>query len=173
MDKLLEKIEQKVFLPAAIVSIFIMTCLTTLDAGGRYLLNMPISGSYEITEKYLMVACFYFAISYAYREGVNIRITLFVTRLPNHIRLFLNYIIQIIAIFYCFSLSITAFICNLPRLSEKISLTNYNLPLMPVYMLVPMGLSILTLRMTLDLWQIKYGKSGLFKEEETEDSHAV
>ena len=173
MDKLLGKIEQKVFLPAALASLFIMTCLTTFDAGGRYLLNMPIRGAYEITERYIMVACFYFAISYAYREGVNIRITLLVSRLPNPIRLFLNYIIQIIAIFYCFSLSITAFICNLPRLSEKISLTDYTLPLMPVYLLIPMGLSLLTLRMILDLWQIKYGKSGLFKEEETEDSQAV
>jgi TRAP-type C4-dicarboxylate transport system permease small subunit len=173
MDKLLEKIEQKVFLPAGIVSIFIMTCLTTFDAGGRYLLNMPIPGSYEITEKFLMVACFYFAISYAYREGVNIRITLLVTRLPNFVRLFLNYMIQIMAIFYCLSLSLTSFICNLPRLSEKVFQTNYTLPLMPVYLLVPIALMILTLRMILDLRQIKYGKSGLFKEEETEDSHGV
>jgi len=173
MDRLLEKIEQNVLLPVAIVSIFIMTCLTTFDAGGRYLLNSPIPGSYEITEKFLMVACFYFAISYAYREGMNIRITLLVTRLPNSMRLFLNYIIQTIAILYCLSLCITAFMCNLPRLNEKLYLTNYTFPLMPIYLSVPIGLMILTFRMILDLWRIKYGKSGLFKEEETEDSHGV
>lgn len=173
MDRLLEKIEQKVLLPVAIVSIFIMTCLTTFDAGGRYLLNWPIPGSYELTEKFLMVACFYFAVSYAYREGMNIRITLLVTRLPNSMRLFLNYIIQIIAILYCSSLCITAFMCNLPRLNEKVYLTQYTLPLMPIYISVPIGLMLLTLRMILDLWQIKDGKSGLFKEEEAEESQAV
>jgi len=47
MNKLLEKIEQKIMLPAALASIFIMSCLTSFDTGARYLLNSPIVGAYD------------------------------------------------------------------------------------------------------------------------------
>ena len=39
----------------AMVALFVMMCLTTVDAVCRYLLNSPITGAYEITEKYLML----------------------------------------------------------------------------------------------------------------------
>jgi len=170
MDKLLEKIEQKVFLPSGLVCVFIMTLLTTCDTVGRYILRMPISGSYDIIENYLMIAIFYFIISYAYREGANIRITLFVEKLPRHMRLFFNYVVQVVAILYCLFLFVTSLLCNLPRLNEMLVLTKYNLPLMPVFLLIPIGLMLLTLRMIVDLWHIKDGKSGLFKEEAAEES---
>jgi len=169
MNKLLEMIEQKVMLPAAAVSVFIMCCLTSFDAGARYLLNSPIIGAYEITEKYLMVFCFYLGVNYAYRKGANIRVTLLVSRLPAHIKLSLNYIIQIIAIFYCLFLLVAAIETSLPRMTEKVYLTAYTLPLAPVYIVMPLGLILLNLRMILDLWQIRQGRSGLFVEEEEPD----
>ena len=51
-------------------------------AVSRYLLNSPILGAYEITEKYLMVATIFLGLSYAYRGGVFIRVTFLVDRLP-------------------------------------------------------------------------------------------
>jgi TRAP-type C4-dicarboxylate transport system permease small subunit len=150
MDRLLEKIEQKVLLPGALASIAIMTCLTTFDAGGRYLLNHPIDGAYEITERYLMVCCFYFSISYAYRKGANIRLTMLTSRLPGRITLTINYVVQVIAILYCSYLLVGALQLTLQRLGERIFLANYNLPLASVYILIPMGLILLILRMILD-----------------------
>ncbi len=170
MNKSLQFIEEKIFLPLAIGSAFLMTCLTTADATGRYLISWPIVGAYEVSERYLMVICFYFAISYAYREGANIRITLFVSHLPKRVRLILNYVVQGIAVLYCLALFVTALICNLSRIGETLLIKNYNLPLGPVYVVVPLGLITLSLRMTLDFWQIKKGNSGLFKDEETEES---
>lgn len=53
----------------AIASTFIMMCLTTADALGRYVFNWPITGAYEIIEKYLMTMTIFLGFSYAYREG--------------------------------------------------------------------------------------------------------
>jgi TRAP-type C4-dicarboxylate transport system permease small subunit len=170
VDKLLEKIEQKVLLPGALVSIFCMACLTTFDAGGRYFLNSPIDGAYDITEKYLMPLCFYFSLVYAYRSGSNIRLTAVVSRLPKRIALVINYVIQIIAIAFCISLLIGAVQCSIPRLGERVYLEHYSLPLAPVYFIILLGLLFLILRMVLDLRQIKYKKSGLFREAGPEDS---
>lgn len=168
MNKLLEMIEQKVLLPGGVAMLFVMTLLTTVDTFGRYLFGRPISGSYDITENYLMVATFYCGISYAYRQGANIRITLLVVRIPKGMRVVFNYIVQLLAIGFCSFLSVSSFLCYLPRLSEVLVLTKYNLPLMPVFLLVPIGFSVLTIRMIFDFWRIN--ESGLFKGDEMETS---
>ena len=67
---------------AGVLATFVMMLLTSADALSRYLLNRPIIGAYEITEKYLMVAAIYLGLSYAYRGGVFIRVTFLVDRLP-------------------------------------------------------------------------------------------
>ena len=59
-----------------------MMLLTSADALCRYLLNSPILGAYEITEKYLIVAMIFLGLSYAYRGGVFIRVTFLVDRMP-------------------------------------------------------------------------------------------
>ena len=63
-----------------------MMLLTSADALCRYLLNSPILGAYEITEKYLIVAMVFLGLSYAYRGGVFIRVTFLVDRLPPRVR---------------------------------------------------------------------------------------
>ncbi len=63
-----------------------MMCLTSADALSRYLLNSPIIGAYEITEKFLMVAAIFLGLSYAYRGGVFIRVTFLVDRLTGTLR---------------------------------------------------------------------------------------
>ena len=170
MDKWFRRIE-KVFTILAIASAFIMVCLTTVDAGGRYLLNMPITGAYEISEKYLMVFCVFFALGYAYREGANIRVTFLVSRLPPRAKLVVNYFAQIVSILLVMVLFVSATITNLNRISNVLELTQKLVfPLWPAYMVIPVGLLFLSLMMVLDLWQVKKGKSGLFKEESDEES---
>ena len=67
---------------AAVAATGAMMLLTSADALCRYLLNSPILGAYEITEKYLIVAAIFLGLSYAYRGGVFIRVTFLVDRLP-------------------------------------------------------------------------------------------
>ena len=78
-----------------------MMCLTSADALSRYLLNRPILGAYEITEKYLMVAAIFLGLSYAYRGGVFIRVTFLVDRLPPALKLAVNHVVHLVSLAFC------------------------------------------------------------------------
>src|SRR3989304_4624748 len=89
---------------AAVFATFIMMLLTTADAAGRYLLNRPITGAYEITTNYLMVSAIFLAMTFAYRGGAHIRVTFLVGRLPRVVKLMVNHLGQIVSMLYCAAL---------------------------------------------------------------------
>src|SRR4030042_5957769 len=164
MSKLFQMIE-KVFTFLAMTSAFVMVCITTADALGRYFLNQPISGAYEITENYLMIFAIFFASAYAYHEGANVRITFLVSRLPSQAKLVINYFVQIFSILFIAFLCVSATRMNLGRLGEIMELSKtLRPPIWPAYLIISLGLLFLSLLVLLDLRQVKRGKSGLFKE---------
>jgi TRAP-type C4-dicarboxylate transport system permease small subunit len=168
--KLLNAIE-KVFTFLAMIFAFMMVCLTAADAMGRYFLNKPISGVYEITENYLMIFAIYFAFAYAYHEGANIRITFFLSRLPSQAKMVINYFVQMFSILFILFLLVSATRMNLGRLKDIVELTKtLRIPLWPAYLILSVGLLFMSLLVFLDLWQVKRGKSALFKEESSEES---
>jgi TRAP-type C4-dicarboxylate transport system permease small subunit len=171
-DKLFRMAEVLTFL--SIVSAFIMVCLTAVDAMGRYFLNQPITGVYEIEEKYLMVFLVYFAFAYAYREGANIRVTFLVDRFPLKVQSVIRYIVQIFSFLYIVFLFLSATQVNLGRLADVVDLTRrFGLPMWPAYLIISICLLFLSLLVFLDLWQIKNGKSGLFKEESSQEPSSM
>jgi TRAP-type C4-dicarboxylate transport system permease small subunit len=170
MGKLLNSIEN-IFTFLAMASAFIMVCLTAVDALGRYFFNQPLSGAYEITEKYLMIFSVYFALAYAYRQGANIRITFLFSRLPSQAKRVINYFVQIFSILFIVFLFASATRMNLGRLNDVVDLTKkLSLPIWPSYLIISIGLLFMGLLVFLDLRQVKKGKSGLFKEESSEES---
>ena len=149
----------------AVASTFIMMCLTTADAFGRYVFNWPIAGAYEVTENYLMTMTIFLGLSYAYREGFLIRVTFLADRLPGQVKKVINHLVQIIAILYSAILVVTTMKRTFQTLASGGMLGNVPLPLWPAYLMVPVGLFFMTLLMVLDLPQVRKGKSRLFKEE--------
>jgi TRAP-type C4-dicarboxylate transport system permease small subunit len=158
----------------AIIAASIMVCLTTADALGRYFLNRPITGAYEIEEKYLMVFLVYFAMAFAYRDGANIRVTILVSRLPLQAQLVIRYIVQVFSFLYIVFLLISATRINLGRLADVVEVSRkLILPMWPGYLIISICLLFLSLLIFFDLWKIKNGKSGLFQEESSEESIAM
>ncbi len=167
MNRLIKLIE-KIFTFLSIASAFIMVLLTAADAMGRYFLNQPITGAYEITENYLMVFLVYFALVYAYREGANIRVTILFSRFPLRIKLPVQYFVQFFSVLFILFLFLSATKINLSRFDEAIELTKkIDLPLWPSYIIISIGLFFLCILIFLDLWKVKKGESGLFKEGES------
>jgi len=148
----------------AVLSIFVMMVLTTADAIGRYLFNFPITGAYEVTEKYLMLVAVYLGASYTYRGGANIRITLLVDRLPREVKLGLNIFAQVVSTGYGFLLVIPAMQALLRAYQQKITLSSSNLPLWVSYVAIPLGLFLMALFMLRDLPRVRTGRSALFRE---------
>ncbi|MFC1863947.1 TRAP transporter small permease [Thermodesulfobacteriota bacterium] len=162
---------ERLFTFLAMISVFMMACLTAADALGRYFLNQPISGTFEVTENYLMIFAVYFAFAYAYKNGANVRLTFVVSRLPSRATLVINHFVQIFSILYIVFLFISATRINLGRLNNVVELTQtFSIPMWPAYLIISVGLVFVSLFVILDLWQIKKGKSGLFKESSEESS---
>lgn len=149
----------------ALGSTFIMMCLTTADALGRYIFNWPITGAYEITENYLMTMTIFLGLSYAYREGFLIRVTFLADRLSGKVKQVINHLVQTFAILYGAILVVTTLKRTFQTLASGGMLGNVPVPLWPAYLMVPVGLFFMTLLMVLDLPQVRKGKSHLFKEE--------
>jgi len=153
----------------AVLSIFIMMVLTTADAIGRYLFSLPITGAYEITEKYLMLIAVYLGASYTYRGGSTIRITLLVDRLPRGVKMFLNIFSQVFSICYGFLLVVPAVQSVIRVYDQKITLSSPQLPLWVPYTAIPIGLFLMSLFMLRDLPRVRSGGSALFREGGSSD----
>lgn len=168
IKKALDAVE-RVFTVLAMISVFMMACLTAADAMGRYFLNRPISGAFEVTENYLMVFAVYFAFAYAYKGGANVRITFVVSRLPARAKLVINYFVQIFSIFYVIFLFVSATRLNLGRLDDVVEFTQtFSIPVWPAYLIISLGFLFMSLFVILDLRQVGKGKSGLFKQSSDE-----
>jgi TRAP-type C4-dicarboxylate transport system permease small subunit len=164
MQKLFNRCEN-VLLYSAVLSTFVMMCLTTADAGGRYIFNRPIIGAYEVTQSYLMVAAVFLALGYAYRQGANIRVTFLVDRLPSKVKLIVNHFVQIASMLYGVVLVVATIQQALRNIASGATLSGFPIPLGPAYAIVPVGLFFMSFLMLLDIRKVRAGKSPLFKEE--------
>ena len=164
MQKILNGCES-VLTYSAVVATFVMMCLTTADAAGRYIFNLPIPGAYEITADYLMIIAVFLGTTYAYRKGAYIRVTFVVDSIPRQARLVVGYFVQLVSILYGVVLVIATIQQALRTISKGTQMDISGIPLGPAYVIIPIGLFFMSLLMLLDLRRVKTGGSPLFKEK--------
>jgi TRAP-type C4-dicarboxylate transport system permease small subunit len=150
---------------AAVVAAFAMMLLTSADALSRYLLNSPILGAYEITEKYLIVAMVFLGLSYAYRGGVFIRVTFLIDRLPRNWRIAADHVSHAISIFYSLIFLVATGRQAWRALSDATTMTTLPVLTGPAYWFVPVGFFALAILMLIDLPRVREGKALLFAQE--------
>jgi TRAP-type C4-dicarboxylate transport system permease small subunit len=166
MDKILLKIE-KVFLVVGMVALFLMMALTTVDAVCRYLFNAPITGAYEVTEKYLMLFSIFLGVSYTYRGSGLIRVTILMDRLPQKAKILINHFAQLFAIVYCGILVVGTYQYATRLYGHGTTLGSlYFLPQWIGAAAIPMGLALMGVFLLIDFPKVRKGKSSLFQEEE-------
>jgi TRAP-type C4-dicarboxylate transport system permease small subunit len=150
---------------AAVVAAFAMMLLTSADALSRYLLNSPILGAYEITEKYLIVAMIFLGLSYAYRGGVFIRVTFLIDRLPRNWRIAADHFSHTISIFYSLIFLAATGRQAWRALSDATTMSVLPILIGPAYCMVPGGFLALAILMLIDLPRVREGKALLFAQE--------
>ncbi len=137
--------------------------LTTADVFGRYVFNRPISGTYEVTESYLMVSLVFFGLCTAYREGGLIRVEFFISRMPLWLRMPLNYFVQVFSILLDIFFLIAVVWQAYRSTVSGVVLGALRIPAWPPYIIVCIGVFSLTLLTVIDLGKVKSGESGLLK----------
>jgi TRAP-type C4-dicarboxylate transport system permease small subunit len=156
---------ERVLAYTGMLATFAMMCLTSADALARYLLNRPIIGAYEITEKFLMVAAIFLGMSWAYRGGVFIRVTFLTDRLPGTLKALANYVAYLTTLLFCLFVLVATTRAALRELASTTTLSTMPIPLGPAYCLVPIGFLALTLLLLTDLPRVGPGRAFLFKDE--------
>jgi TRAP-type C4-dicarboxylate transport system permease small subunit len=154
-----------VLLYAGVLAALLMMCLTSADALSRYLLNRPIIGAYEITEKYLMVAAIFLGLSYAYRGSVFIRVTFLVDRLPAPLKLLAEYFAHLVSLLFCLIVLVATTQQAWRAWHDDTTLSALPVLVGPAYSLVTLGFLALTVLMLIDLPRVHRGRSYLFREE--------
>lgn len=168
MQTFFDRVE-RLFTWIGISALFLMVCITVVDTTGRYLFNSPLPGSYEVTEKYLMVFAAFFGFALAYGGGAHIRLTLLTDRIRSkRVKVVVNFIAQTVSVLVNMFLLAACFKLGLDAYKEVWDATKFKLPMWPAYAVTVIGLFFAVFWMTADLWQVKKGKSHLFKEEEAD-----
>jgi TRAP-type C4-dicarboxylate transport system permease small subunit len=165
MNRFLHRCE-RVLTSIAVVSMFIMMCLTTVDAVGRYFFSHPITGAYELTERYFMLVAVFLGVAYAYRGGAFIRVGILMDRMPMRVKVPINYVGQIFSILYGALLVFASIQQLVKTFNNGTTLASLpSVPLWPGVIVIPVGLALMCLLMIVDLPRVKEGKSDLFRDE--------
>lgn len=149
-----------------VVAVVAMTCLGTVDAASRYLLNSPITGAYEITEKYLMAAAIFPGFAAAYRGGAFIRVTFCVDMLPDAVKAWTYVLAQGLSLAFCIFLVYCTAQQSMRVSADATTLSTLPWLLAPGYWLAPIGLGFLSLLMLLDLRHAYRGETPMFQSDE-------
>jgi TRAP-type C4-dicarboxylate transport system permease small subunit len=150
---------------AAVVATAIMVLLTSADAILRYLFNRPITGAYEVTEKYLMLASVFLGCAYSYRRGAFIRVTILTNHLRRSVMIVINHCVQLFSIFYIIVLTIATILQVLRTYASKMTFNTMSQPVWPSCAIIPAGLFLMLVLMVLDLRRVRKGESALFKDD--------
>lgn len=131
----------------ATASIIILMILTTADVVMRYIFGNPIKGAYEVSEMFFLTAVFLgLAYTQLFREHVNA--DLLVSRLSKHTNLILETIMLLLALFIYALFSwkgMEAFWSSFAEGEYRWGLIR--IPLWPARLMVPLGVSVLCLRL--------------------------
>jgi TRAP-type C4-dicarboxylate transport system permease small subunit len=149
----------------SVLATFAMMGLTSADAFSRYLFNKPILGALELTEKYLMVAAIFLGLSYAYRGGLFIRVTLLVDHLSGKARLVADYIAHLTTLAFCMFMVYATGQQAIRGLSDDTELSTLPLLVGPAYSFVLAGFLALTVILLIDLARVRRGQSMLLSQE--------
>jgi len=157
---------EAVFTWTAVVVTAVVMLLTTADAMGRYLFTRPITGAFEITSDYLLVALVFLAAGYAYRTGSFVRVTILIDKVPPRPRLVGHHLAQILSMVVASGLVVAAgrqAWRTLAGNTMSTSLISY--PLGPAHVVATLGLLLLALRLIADLPRVRTGESGMLRED--------
>ena len=146
IGKYIDKLE-KVCLGGSVIAIILMMLLVTADITGRKLFDMPIPGSLELIEDYLMIALVYLAISYVYIEGGHVRVTLFRRFIPESIKTPIDVVLSIISLMFFLILTVRGWMTTVRAFKfGELSSSILAYPLAPAYFILTLGSALLCLR---------------------------
>jgi C4-dicarboxylate transporter DctQ subunit len=149
-DQLLFKLESFLNLIGGIV-IFAIVLLAVANILGRKFFDMPVDGYIDWTEQSMAFFAF-MGIAYCQRQGGHIRMDIFVGALRGRVLWAFEFISTFIMFVMTLLLTYGAYSHFLRAWTNGDSSFDIELPTWPAKLIVPFALSLLSLRLALQLW---------------------
>lgn len=152
---------ERAFMTVAVLSLVAMVLSVSADAIGRYLFRAPLSGNYEFTSLFAMVALTFMGMPGTYATGGHIRLTFFtpyLERIPGRISERINVILALVAF------ALLAWISGQEAIHKfavnETTLGAVQFPMYWSYVWVPLGSGLLCLRLVYELFVPQERTSG-------------
>lgn len=150
LDRLYFKFESFLNLIGGMV-IFIIVLLAVANILGRKFLAMPVSGYIDWTEQAMAFFAF-FGIAFCQRQGGHIRMDIMVGSLKGRLLWFFELISTLLMLMITVILIIGSYFHFYRAWTNGDSSFDIDLPTWPAKLVVPVMLSVLALRLLLNIW---------------------
>jgi C4-dicarboxylate transporter, DctQ subunit len=150
LDRLFFRLESALTLVGGIV-IFLLVFLATANVLGRWFFSLPISGYIDWVEQAMAFFAF-LGIAYTQREGGHIRMDMLVANIHGRPLWFTEFLSTLLMLFVTLVLIYGSFLHFLRSYQIGDSSLDINLPTWPAKLVVPVALTMLALRLLLQLW---------------------
>ncbi len=138
------------------VVIFLLVLLATTNVLGRWIFSMPISGYIDWVEQAMAFFAF-LGIAYTQREGGHIRMDILIGNMRGRPLWFVELVSSLLMLLVTLVLIYGSWLHFLRAYQIGDSSLDINLPTWPAKLVVPIALSILSLRLVLQIWG--YGRA--------------
>lgn len=149
-DVLFSKLESLLTLLGGVV-IFLLVFLATTNVLGRWIFDLPISGYIDWVEQAMAFFAF-LGIAYTQREGGHIRMDMVVGNLHGRPLWFTELLSTLLILGVTLVLIYGSYLHFLRSFQIGDSSLDINLPTWPAKLVVPVALSVLALRLVLQIW---------------------
>ena len=149
-DLILLKLESVLTLIGGLV-IFLLVFLATTNVLGRWIFSLPISGYIDWVEQAMAFFAF-LGIAYTQREGGHIRMDMLVGNIHGRALWFTELVSTILMLLVTLVLIYGSYLHFLRAYQIGDSSLDINLPTWPAKLVVPVALSVLALRLLLQIW---------------------
>lgn len=150
LDRLLFKLESGLNLLGGIV-IFLLIFLATANVLGRWLFDMPINGYIDWVEQSMAFMAF-LGIAYTQRLGGHIRMDMLVSRLQGARLWLVELFSALLMLLVTLALIYGSYLHFWRAYSIGDSSLDIDLPIWPAKFVVPFALTVLALRIMLQIW---------------------
>jgi len=152
----------KIFLGGGYVAILLIMVLTTFDLLARKLINFSIPSLYEFTEDYLMVSLVFLTLSYVYRIGGHVRITLLEQHFPPFIKKTVDKMSKALAFGLFLFIGLKGWNVTVRAYElQEVSSSVLAYPMAPALLMVPLGSALLCIRIFQSLFTFSEAEESL------------
>ncbi|MTI09911.1 TRAP transporter small permease subunit [Curvivirga aplysinae] len=150
LDRTLFNIESKLALAGGLVILALML-LAVAQIIGRKLFNLPVPGFIDWVEQAMAVFAF-LGVAYCHRLGGHIRMDILVGRLKGRALWVAELVSTLVMLFLTMALTYGSWLHFMRAFTNGDSSIDIALPLWPAKFMVPLALSILSLRLVIHTW---------------------